>query len=299
MRAWTVAVILWGAFVRATGSGAGCGDHWPLCNGEVLPQSPAMTTIIEFMHRITSGVALISVAGLVWGARRSFPAGHRVRKAAWGSLFFILVEALLGAGLVLLRYVDKNESWGRAIYLCAHMTNTLLLLAVIAAVAVWARGDAPSFSWSALSPWIKGAFAAALLAATTGVVAALGDTIWPAASLTEGIRAEFSGTAPALLRLRLVHPVIASLTGLYILLASIVATKGATRSRLLAICVIQLVAGGLNVVLLAPVWMQILHLALACAVWLALVMAGLQGSPLSRPAIRESAAATPQSAGRI
>ena len=66
-------VILWGAFVRATGSGAGCGSHWPLCNGEVLPRAPALATLIEFSHRLTSGVALLLVIGLVVGAWRGFP----------------------------------------------------------------------------------------------------------------------------------------------------------------------------------------------------------------------------------
>ncbi len=38
---WNVLVALWGAYVRATGSGAGCGSHWPTCNGEILPRAPA------------------------------------------------------------------------------------------------------------------------------------------------------------------------------------------------------------------------------------------------------------------
>ena len=48
---YNVLVILWGALVRASGSGAGCGNHWPLCNGQVIPVSPGWHTVIEFTHR--------------------------------------------------------------------------------------------------------------------------------------------------------------------------------------------------------------------------------------------------------
>ena len=269
--AWNALVVLWGAFVRATGSGAGCGEHWPLCNGAVLPRSPALTTIIEFMHRITSGVALLAVVALVVWSVRVFPRGHRARKWAWTSLVFLIIEALLGAGLVLLSYVEKNASAGRAVYLCAHLTNTLLLLGAIAGTGWFAREA--RWNWRAV-PGLQWAAVAALLAAgTTGVIAALGDTIWPAVSMAEGLRQEVSGTAPLLLRLRLVHPVVAVLSGLLLVLTAMMSLRlGSARRWLIVLAVIQLLAGGINVLLLAPVWMQILHLALAVGVWLSLVI---------------------------
>ncbi|HET8547051.1 MAG TPA: COX15/CtaA family protein, partial [Bryobacteraceae bacterium] len=131
--ACNVLVVLWGAYVRATGSGAGCGSHWPLCNGAVLPREPAAATIIEFTHRTTSGIALLSVAALVVWAFRVYPATHRVRRAALFALVFIVIEALLGAGLVLFRLVAENSSPARAAYLSAHLANTLVLLGLLAA----------------------------------------------------------------------------------------------------------------------------------------------------------------------
>lgn len=81
--AYNLLVILWGAFVRATGSGAGCGDHWPLCDGQVIPRAPSTEMLIEFTHRLTSGVALLgAVALLVW-AFRAYGRGHRVRRGHW------------------------------------------------------------------------------------------------------------------------------------------------------------------------------------------------------------------------
>src|SRR5271170_2301888 len=104
------AVIVWGAFVRASGSGAGCGSHWPLCNGQVIPHSPQIQTVIEFTHRAMSGVALLAVIGLGGWSVLIFPPGHRVRKATIYAMVFFAAEALLGAGLVLLQLVAQDAS---------------------------------------------------------------------------------------------------------------------------------------------------------------------------------------------
>src|SRR5260370_34132353 len=70
--AYNITVIVWGAYVRATGSGAGCGSHWPLCNSDFLPTTPQTQTVIEFTHRVTSGVSLGLVALLlIWCWRRT------------------------------------------------------------------------------------------------------------------------------------------------------------------------------------------------------------------------------------
>ncbi|MCX7602519.1 MAG: COX15/CtaA family protein [Bryobacteraceae bacterium] len=265
---WNFLVILWGAFVRATGSGAGCGSHWPLCNGEVIPPSPTAQTLIEFTHRLTSGLALLGVAALVWWARRLFPRGHAVRAWAWASLAFILVEALLGAGLVLLEYVERNASAGRALYLCAHLTNTFLLLAALLGVAWHAAADGIRWQWREVSGWRRAALAAVLAASLTGAIAALGDTVYPAISMLEGIRQELSPDSPALLRLRLVHPVVSVAAAVVVLVAVFQTVRGRLQRIIAAWVAVQLAAGAVNVLLLAPVWMQILHLALGAGLWL-------------------------------
>jgi len=140
--AWSVliynlAVILWGALVRATGSGAGCGGHWPLCNGDVLPASPQVATIIEFTHRAMSGVALVTAAILAAWGWKAFPPRHPARRWAAWSLVFMLTEALIGAALVLLGHVAKDESVGRVYSLSLHLINTFLLLASLALTAWW------------------------------------------------------------------------------------------------------------------------------------------------------------------
>ncbi len=279
---WNFLVILWGAFVRATGSGAGCGSHWPLCNGEVIPPSPTVQTMIEFTHRVTSGLALLGVAGLAWFGRRLFPRGHAVRAWAWASVAFILIEALLGAGLVLLEYVERNASAGRAVYLCAHLTNTFLLLAALLGVAWHASGQESRWRWAGVSGWQRAALAAVLLASLTGAVAALGDTIYPAVSMLEGIRQELSPDSPALLRLRLVHPVVSVAAAVVILAAVFHAVRGRLQRAIAGWVVLQLAAGAVNVLLLAPVWMQILHLALGAGLWMLVFAATMPGPESAR-----------------
>ena len=271
---YNVLVVLWGAFVRATGSGAGCGNRWPLCDGVMAPRAPRVETIIEFTHRLTSGLSLLSVAVLCWWAFRLFPRGHRARVYAVLSMVFLFVEALLGAGLVLLRYVEHNASAGRAAYLSAHLVNTLILLAMLTLTA-WFGADPVSRPWRVGPKLALAALAAALVVSVSGAIAALGDTLFPAASVAAGMRQEFSQTAGALLRLRALHPVVAVIGAGVLMAAAVQAMRSGARrvgTALMVLIWVQLAAGGLNIVLLAPVWMQIVHLLLADLVWIALVV---------------------------
>ena len=274
-------VIVWGAYVRASGSGAGCGSHWPLCNGTVLPRDPALETIVEFLHRATSGVALLLVIGLAVLARRTYPAGHVVRRAAWASLFFMVTEALVGAGLVLLELVAHNDSIARAVYLGVHLVNTFLLLAALTLTAWWGSGrPAPvrPVDWRRLAPLLL-ILGGLLLVGVTGAVTALGDTLFPAGSLAEGMRQDTSPTAHILLRLRVLHPILAITVGTVLLVLSVRGTLRETSpatslvGRFAAGLVLtQVAAGVLNLLLLAPIWMQLVHLFLADLVWLSAVL---------------------------
>src|SRR5215831_863620 len=133
---YNVLVILWGALVRATGSGAGCGNHWPLCNGQVVPLSPRVDTVIEFTHRCMTGGATFIVLGLLVWTFRSTVKGHAARVAAVTSTVLLVNEAILGALLVKLGYVTGNQSMGRVVMLSVHLSNTLLLLAALTFTAV-------------------------------------------------------------------------------------------------------------------------------------------------------------------
>lgn len=296
--AYNLLVVLWGAYVRATGSGAGCGSHWPLCNGEVVPRAPQVATMIEFTHRLTSGLALLAVVVMVLWAVRAYPSGHRVRGGSFAVLGLIIIEALLGAGLVLFELVADNDSMLRAFSMVAHLTNTFLLVAALAVTAWWASGGG-AFTLrghGAVVALAVGGLLTLLLTGGSGAVAALGDTLFPARTLGEGIRADLSTTSHLLLRLRVLHPLIAILTGGYLLLMARVLVRRpesstAAYTALTILVIVQLAAGAVNVFLLAPVWLQLVHLLLADLVWIAavlLVASALQrvraGTPPATPA---------------
>lgn len=289
---WNVLVVLWGAYVRATGSGAGCGDHWPTCNGQVIPLEGSVKTFVEFSHRATSGVALILIGILVVWAFRSFPKTHIVRTGAVLSAVFILSEALLGAGLVLFQLVADNDTIYRAVATSAHLINTFILLGVLTLTGWWASGGQPLvFKGGALWPIALGGLGMLALG-VSGAIAALGDTLFPSASLAEGFAQDASPTAHIFIQLRGIHPVLAMIVGVgLVVIASAYGLTATGRVRKLAIGVIGLVvlqwlAGLVNLVLLAPVWMQMVHLLLADLVWIVFVMmaAGILGMLQPAPA---------------
>jgi heme A synthase len=273
-----ILVILWGAYVRATGSGAGCGNHWPLCNGEIVPQSPAVETLIEFTHRITSGIAFLLVLGLVMLTRRELEKYHPARRFALLAFVFMIFEALIGAGLVLFELVAFNTSIARAVVGALHLLNTFLLLGSIVAV-IETMGDegAGKFIFSGVRGWLLViAMLCVLLVGMSGAIAALGDTLFPSDSLLAGISQEFSDDAHFLVRLRVWHPVIAIITSLLILVGLRLPAPDDQRSLMLdsslvILVLIQLFAGVVNVLLLAPVWLQIIHLLLADLIWVGLI----------------------------
>ena len=277
--AYNVAVILWGAMVRATGSGAGCGSHWPLCNGEVVPRARGLETLIEFSHRLTSGVALLLVLGLLVGALRAFPRGHAVRRWASASLAFILGEAAVGAGLVLFELVADNKSMARALFMATHLINTFFLLGALTLTAFHAGRARDGKQAARLTPATAAGLLGMLLVGASGAIAALGDTLFPAGTLAEALRQDLSPTAHLLVRLRTLHPFFAISVGALLvwLAARALRDGGAPDSRRPARAVIGLVfaqslLGVMNVALLAPIVLQIAHLLLADALWIALVL---------------------------
>jgi heme A synthase len=306
--AWSVLalnllVVLWGAYVRATGSGAGCGRHWPLCNGEVLPRAARVETLIEFTHRASSGFALAAVVVLAAWAMRAYPKGHRVRRGALTVLGFMVLEALLGAGLVLFRLVADNDSLVRAFSMIAHLINTFLLIGSLTLTAWWASGGAPVSPRRHGTTTVLLAFGLAgmLILGASGAIAALGDTLFPARSLAEGLRADASPTAHLFLRLRVFHPLIALVEALYLLttawLVHRLRPSRATRTlgRLLVLGVLlQLVVGVTNLALLAPIGIQLLHLLLADLVWITLVL--LSPAALAAPTRAAGARSRPEPA---
>lgn len=330
--AYNLLVILWGSVVRATGSGAGCGEHWPLCQGVVIPHGAQIATLIEFAHRTSSGVAVVLVIGLVYLGFRSFAAGHPARRYALAALCFTLTEGLIGAALVMFGWTGSNTSPARFVVLAIHLANTFMLLAALAltarsseaarspeaAAAAMTRPErraAVRYGVASKYGLIYGLGLLGTLAlAITGTIAALADTLFPAASLAQGLSRDFSAASSYLLRLRVIHPLLAVIVGVFLLALAVsawsTADSGSAKRAaawLFALVILQLLLGLLNLLLLAPVAVQVLHLLVADLVWIAVVLlaAEVLGSwtavqvrsaqvppPLSPAALSPSAAPT-------
>ncbi len=300
--AYHLLVIVWGAYVRASSSGAGCGSHWPLCNGEVIPRTPTIKTLVEFSHRLSSGLALILVVVMVTWAFRLYVRGHQLRVWAALSLFFILTEAAVGAGLVIFEYVAENQSIARALWMAGHLVNTFLLVAMLSFTA-WAATTSEHLRNSgrgALNWVLSVAIIGTLILGVSGAVTALGGTLFPVTSLAEGLKQDLSPTAHVLIRLRFFHPFIAVIVSAFLILAAWLVRNWRpsewTRRGAVAIptlVIVQLIAGLVNLLLHAPIWLQLVHLLLSDLIWIALLLMAF--TALAQP-VRENAAATMQPA---
>ncbi|MEF2280169.1 COX15/CtaA family protein [Deinococcus sp. YIM 134068] len=304
--AYNVLVILWGAVVRITGAGAGCGDHWPLCNGVVLPQSPALHTVIELSHRLTSGLSGMLALGLVALAFRVTAKGHPARLGALLSLGLIVLEGLVGGVQVLLGLTADSTDPARGFVQGVHLANTFLLLGALLLTALWAsggprlrlRGQGRALGLSLFGLGLL------LVLGMAGAVTALGDLLFMPEGGTplDTVRRDFGASASLIENLRVVHPMLAVGTSAYLLwmasaLSKLRPSPGVKRWGLLLAggIALQMVAGFANVALKAPGWMQLTHLGLACGLWLVTVM--LVYRALTIPATREHLLPSPSGAG--
>jgi cytochrome c oxidase assembly protein subunit 15 len=278
--AYNLAVILWGAYVRASFSGDGCGAHWPTCDGQFLPTAMAKPRLIEFTHRLMTSVDFFATVALCVWAFLAFPKKHGVRRYSVFTILFLLVEALLGAGLVLFRYVAHDLSAGRGWYLSLHLTNTMLMMGAYTITAWLASRDQTGIKLWAASSRLRIAVILTFVVSITGAIAALGDTLFPTTSLANGVAQDFATGSSVLLRLRMLHPAVAILSAVYLLWSAFGAMQGRSDDsplrkagvRVAVMVFVQVLAGFTNIYLLAPVWMQIVHLLIGDVVWITLVL---------------------------
>ena len=235
----------------------------------------------------------------------AFPRGHRVRWGAGLGVLAILVEGAIGAALVLFRLTGTDDSLARAAVMGLHLTNTFFLFAVVALAGAWAGGvTRPRLrEQGAVGVLVPAALLGIVFLGVSGAIAALGDTLFPARSLAEGFRQDLSAGAHVLLRLRVVHPLLAVAVGTLLLVTAGVCgilRPGRSVRRaaigLAALVLLQLAAGMVNLALLAPVWMQLVHLLLADAVWLAAVLLAAAALASDAPRLAVPGLAEPRSA---
>ncbi|WP_374033233.1 COX15/CtaA family protein [Bdellovibrio bacteriovorus] len=275
---YTLLVILWGAWVRISHSGDGCGDTWPLCHGQLIPEAERGKTWVEYGHRLMSGIYGLVVIYFWWVSRKLYPKGHYARKAALATLIFTISEALLGAKLVLFGLVTTNDTPYRAFIMALHQINSFLLTGSVALTYAAAlltedlRLPTTQDRRYRLLPWVI------VVIGITGAWASLSNSLFPTDNLLQGLMDDFSSESHFLVRIRGFHPVLALLGGGSLALFFWLKAQ-TTESQLVQKRSVQmtglLIAGilfGIATLLLhAPVWMKIVHLALAHCIWVVLL----------------------------
>jgi heme a synthase len=271
---YLIFVILFGAWVRISGSGAGCGNHWPTCQGVVLPVEPGIKTIIEFTHRITSALSgIFGAVFVIWCWRKKSEA----LPWAIATFVFLLIEGFIGAVLVKKELVANDASLSRAIVIALHLVNTMALM--LCAVAMTLRLGARTYRASPSGMAIVFAMLALVITNATGAITALGDTLFPiqptmGPELLAKIREDLSPSQHFLVRLRIVHPIIAAASAALLLgVFSILQRKSGNRwaTAGIALVSLQVVLGLANIWLAAPGVLQISHLLTAQLAWVCVV----------------------------
>ena len=279
--AYMLFVVVWGAVVRASGSGDGCGKHWPFCGGQLIPAFQRLATLIEFSHRASTGLMIQLILILFVWAYLAFPRSHPVRLGAGLSVLFMLTEGAFGAMLVIFKLVADNASPARVVMMSLHLVNTFVLLMCLALTAWWSGGGRRfTFKGSGTLGLLLGSgLIATLFLAVTGAITALSDTLYPAHNLIAALQQDFNPGAHLLIRLRLLHPPVAIAVGIY----SVLVARYAVRIHptydtqrfaryIVLLFGISFAAGLVNVVTLTPIGMQLLHLLLADLLWITMVL---------------------------
>jgi heme A synthase len=260
--------ILAGAFVRATGSGDGCGSTWPTCKGKIIPQLSDPSEVIEFSHRSISGILLI-VTLIIFIKSRNMSKGTIVRKTVNFLTFFVVFEAAIGAVIVLYEWVGLNSSLPRIIAVPIHLVNTFGLLACYAVLYKVLLNNFKNIKqlWDRRFVFVAFLF---LLSGATGSITALADVLFPSASFYEGLMEDFDRTSELLTRLRILHPIVA--TGLSV--ALIIESRKIQKDYKIDVKFLQLLVivavtlGVLNVLSNIVLLLSIFHLAIADLLWI-------------------------------
>ena len=278
---FTLLTIFWGAWVRLSFSGDGCGKNWPLCEDKIFPEN--VTAFIEWLHRLSSGLSLVFIFALFILAFKIYSKNHGVRYFSIASFLLILIEAFIGAILVLSGLVGANTEKIRVLVLAVHSINSLLLVGALTLcykMSCWEkRGEKITDNLKLKKPLIYFVCLFPLLA-LTGNIASLAGQLFPSLSLSSALALDLMPSAHISLKVRPFHPLLAVC---FLLGFSFFAfSKKHLIFPALAIFVVVLF-GFATLVSLSPMWMKMTHLALAYGLWVFLVIISVQKPYIQSP----------------
>lgn len=253
---YTLLVILWGAWVRISHSGDGCGEHWPLCGGDFIPDLTQKKTWIEYSHRLMSGVYGLLVIGVFLNFRKN--PNILVRKFNWLLLLLMSSEALLGAVLVKSQLVTLNDSVFRLATMSLHQLNSFLLTG--ATFLFYRILKKNSTELKLANKYLLVLF---VLLPLTGAVAALSTTLFPSVSLWQGILQDFSESTHLFVKLRILHPLLA----LLITTVFVAWCYAKNLNRLAVEFLVAMLIGVVTLLTLSPVYLKLTHLLIAHLLW--------------------------------
>ena len=271
---FTLLTIFWGAWVRLSFSGDGCGNSWPLCENQIFPEN--IKALIEWLHRLSSGLSFVFILVLAVMAFKIYPKSHGARVFSLTSLVLILIEALIGALLVLTGLVGANQETVRVLVLAIHSVNSLLLMGALSLcykMSLWEkRGEKITENLKLEKPLIYFVLLFPLLA-LTGNIASLAGQLFPSLSLSSALILDLLPSSHISLKIRPFHPLLAIsfLLGLGFfafsnksLLAPVLAVLG------------MVLFGFATLIFLSPLWMKLTHLVLAYSLWIFLLSSSVQ-----------------------
>lgn len=278
----TVAVVIGGALVRATDSGAGCGESWPICGGQFIPDIGNYHTGIEVSHRLMTGLLGFALIALFVLVRRDFEKEHRLRRAVFAAGGLLIIESLLGASLVLFGWVEFDASIARLIVVPLHLVNTFLLVGAMTLVTFFASGGRGFRIDTAKrrDQLVLLGLGIVLLIGATGALNALADTLIQSEALADAVPGEVQVTEPVLRQIRTIHPFAAIIGGLALfMLVRYLAVDAGRQVTWLALGIqgivwAQFFIGLLNIALEVPLETQLIHLFVADLLWIAFVLLG-------------------------
>jgi len=268
--ACTYLLIILGAIVRITGSGMGCGEHWPLCNGRLLPPLD-LPTLIEYGHRLAAALVSVLVLGLAvyaWWLRRGAGSGKRYvpSRTAYVALGLLIVQVLLGAVTVKL----ELPPWT----VILHLGTAMLLLATLIVAARGRRVASPSRA----GLWVLTlGFVTVLLGALTANLGAasacLGFPLCNGQLVPDGNYLQY---------IQWTHRLLAyTLFGYSVWWAW--RTRAPAAWGVVALVTLQVAVAAAMVLLGLPRSLQAIHVALGAGVWAWIVIATPSPFPLPRP----------------